>query len=246
MSDLFQWPEFLTDFAKSAAEHGFDSQVILETEDGPLMAWERRGDGPLVYLSAGIHGDEPAGPLAALELMKAGAFANEIHWLICPALNPGGLALGTRENRQGHDLNRDYFLRETMEVAAHARWLSRDRVPDMFISLHEDWESEGFYFYEINLKEDEPDRVASVLSAVAPHFEAEPGPEIDGHEVREAGWIYHGAEADLPDAWPEAIFLAKRGCPLSFTFETPSKALLKDRVAAHVAGFRSLVGQIKP
>lgn len=244
MLDPFRWPDFLDDFGELAAGCGFKSEVILETEDGPVTAWEREGCGPLVYLSAGIHGDEPAGPLAALELMRAGAFIEDIHWLICPALNPGGLKLGTRENRQGHDLNRDYFLHNTVEVAAHARWLSRDRVPDVFFSLHEDWESEGFYFYEINLKKDAPERAASVLSAVAPYFQAERGPEIDGHEVREPGWIYHGAEADLPDAWPEAIFLAKRGCPLSFTFETPSKGLLKERVAAHVAGFNSLMSRI--
>jgi len=243
----FQWPHFLDEFAKQAAEQGFVSEVILNTEDGPLMAWERKGkDGaPLIYLSAGIHGDEPAGPLATLELMKTGAFSEDAHWLICPAINPGGLALGTRENRQGHDLNRDYFRHETLEVAAHARWLSRDRVPDVFVSLHEDWESEGFYFYEINLGEDEPDRADSLLSSVAPYFKAELGPEIDGHDIREPGWIYHCAEADLPDEWPEAIFLAKQGCSLSFTFETPSKALLEKRVSAHAACFRVLMNQIE-
>lgn len=246
MIDPFKWPEFLDDFAESAAMQGFGSEVILETEDGAMVAWERasRGDGPQIYLSAGIHGDEPAGPLAALELMKSGAFSEDVHWLICPALNPGGLALGTRENRQECDLNRDYFLRESLEVAAHARWLTRDRVPDVFISLHEDWESKGFYFYEINLREDEPERAASVLSAVSPHFEPEPGPEIDGHEVREPGWIFHCAEADLPDEWPEAIFLAKRGCPLSFTLETPSQQALDSRVNAHIAAFKQLLNDL--
>lgn len=244
MSDLFQWPQFLADFSKSAGRCGFVSEVISETEDGAMMAWERKGSGPLIYLSAGIHGDEPAGPLAALELMKSGAFSEDVHWLICPALNPGGLALGTRENRQGHDLNRDYFLRKTMEVAAHARWLSRGPVPDVFFSLHEDWESEGFYFYEINLREDDPERAAKVLNAVGAHFDMEPEPEIDGHEVREPGWIYHGAEADLPDAWPEAIFLAKRGCKLSFTLETPSQADLESRVKAHIAAFKQLVKDV--
>ena len=54
--------------------------------------------------------------------------------------------------------------------------------------------------------------------------------------MREKGWIYHEAKADFPDSWPEAIYMAQRGCPLSFTFETPSCAAeLGDRVAALVA-----------
>lgn len=244
MPDLLKLPDFFTEFSSAAGRHGFVPHLLLDTPDGPLMAWERECEGPLVYLSAGIHGDEPAGPLAALEMMENGFFSENIHWVICPALNPGGLALGRRENRQGIDLNRDYFLQSSLEVAAHSRWLSRLEVPDVFISLHEDWESKGFYFYEINLGEDRPDRAAAILSAVSAHFCPEPGPEIDGHDIREPGWIYHCAEADLPDSWPEAIFLAKRGCPLSFTFETPSKASLPVRVAAHIAGLHSLLEHV--
>ena len=244
MALSFDWKSFIPDFSASALEEGFRESLLLETGDGPLLAWEKDGDGPTVYLSAGIHGDEPAGPLAVLRLMKSGFFRDGRRWLLCPALNPGGLALGTRENRAGLDLNRDYLLKGTPEIAAHSAWLSRQPLPDVFVSLHEDWETEGFYFYEINLGEDNPGRAAAILSSISAHFPPEPGPEIDGHEVREPGWIYHRAEADLPDSWPEAIYLAKRGCPLSFTFETPSKACLESRISAHVAGLSRLLGEI--
>eukprot|EP00903_Cladosiphon_okamuranus_P003457 g3455.t1 len=180
-------------------------------EDGPLMAWEKPGDGPVVYLSAGMHGDEPAGPLAALEMMERGLFGANRHWLICPAMNPGGLALHTRENRMGKDLNRDYLKQETLEVAAHIRWLSRKPVPDLFVSLHEDWESTGFYFYEINCGQDRPEVAHAILSAASDIMPVEPEVVIDEHEVREAGWIFHCADADMPNHWPEAIYLAKKG-----------------------------------
>jgi hypothetical protein len=52
---------------------------------------------------------------------------------------------------------------------------------------------------------------------------------------RAPGWIFHEPEPDEPHGWPEAIFLAKHGCPLSFTFETPSQGELRDRVAAQCA-----------
>lgn len=244
MNDLFSLPGFFEEFSAAAHGEGFVPHVLADTPDGPVFVWEREGKGKVGYLSAGIHGDEPAGPLAALEIMRSGGFAEGFHWFVCPALNPGGLVLGTRENRRHIDLNRDYLQLRSLEIAAHTRWLARIPTPGLFVSLHEDWESEGFYFYEINLGADSPERADAVLAAVSEIFPPEPGPEIDGHEVREPGWIYHAAEADLPDSWPEAIYLAKKGCPLSFTFETPSKARMRDRIAAHVAAFRSLLDRV--
>ncbi|MEP2775229.1 MAG: M14 family metallocarboxypeptidase [Luteolibacter sp.] len=246
MPELFDWRTFPGEFSAAATAHGFVPEVIADTEDGPIMGWERAGGGPRVYISAGIHGDEPSGPLALLRMMEVGFFCESISWTICPALNPGGLSLGTRENRSQADLNRDYLVHSTSEVAAHSRWLSRRPAPCLFISLHEDWESEGFYFYEINLGEDKPERAAAILTAVNPFFPPEPGPEIDDHEVREDGWICHRAEADLPESWPEAIYLAKNGCELSFTLETPSSKDLSKRVAAHQAAVAEILRHSLP
>ncbi len=239
MTPGFSLPEFIAAFSEVAKKADFVACQLTELAAGPLLVWQRAakipGKAPHIYLSAGIHGDEPAGPLAMLALLQQGKLSPEITWSLCPALNPSGLMAGTRENATGHDLNRDYLVRETQEVAAHAKWLDFLPTPDLFISLHEDWETTGFYFYEIRLGEDSPQLAREILAAVRPHFSAEPGPEIDGHEVRENGWIYHAAEPDLEDGWPEAIWLAKSGCPLSFTFETPSQAPLDRRVAAHLA-----------
>ncbi len=240
----FLWGEYCTEFALAAEIRGFSREILADFTMGPLLAWERPGPGPRVYLSAGIHGDEPAGPLALLELMRNEFFSEEVHWLLCPALNPDGLAAASRENAQGIDLNRDYWSLTTAEVATHARWLTSQPAPDLCISLHEDWETSGFYFYEINLGEDDPERAAEILSAVHPWLPAEACAEIDGHACRSPGWIYHEAEPDLPEGWPEAIYLAKMGCPLSFTFETPSCAKLETRVAAHCAAIRAVCGNL--
>jgi murein peptide amidase A len=239
VSERFDWPQFQADFPQVAAASGFVPAILTHTEAGEVIAWEKPGNGPLVYLSSGIHGDEPAGPLALLELMRSDTFGPEASWILCPALNPTGLLAGTRESASGQDLNRDYWTRRNPEVSAHAAWLETRAVPDVFISLHEDWETTGFYFYEINCCQDSPERASAILDAVAPWFQPEPCSCIDDHDVRDTGWIYHAAEADLPECWPEAIFLAKLGCPVSFTFETPSQALLSSRVAAHAAAVKA-------
>lgn len=239
MSDCFHWHAFSKNFERAARTAGFSPSVLTDTCAGPLLAWNRPGDGKHVYLSAGIHGDEAAGPLALLELMRDGFFAAGPNWSLCPALNPTGLASGRRENAEGMDLNRDYWSKNTREVAAHTAWFCSRPLPGLFLSLHEDWESKGFYLYEINRGEDRPERARRILDAVRPWFPPEPGPQIDDHTPRQPGWIFHAAEADEPENWPEAIFLSKQGCPLSFTFETPSTAVLDSRVAAHCAAVRA-------
>ena len=240
MSGVFKWLEFQKDFREAALAVGFVPTSLMELSAGPLVAWERPGSGPRIYLSAGIHGDEPAGPLAVLELLREGFFDKSIYWLLCPALNPSGLAALIRENDDGIDLNRDYYLRETREVAAHTDWFKAQPAFALFISLHEDWETEGFYFYEINLATEDLLRTQSILAAVSPWFMPELGPMIDGHEISGPGWIYHTAEPDVPEGWPEAIYLAKNGCPISFTFETPSHAPLEQRIAAHMAAVKAV------
>lgn len=238
------WSEFHRAFHEAATAAGFVRELLWETAGGHITAWEKPGDGPHLYLSAGMHGDEPAGPFALLALLESGFFGPHARWSLCPTLNPTGLASSTRENDRGIDLNRDYWLRGTPEIAAHVGWLGRIGRPDLFISLHEDWETSGFYFYEINLGPDTPDRAHRILQAVEPVFPRERGPVIDGHDVREDGWIYHAAEPDLPEGWPEAIYLAKIGCPLSFTFETPSRAEIHHRIAAHIAGVKAACASI--
>jgi protein MpaA len=225
---------FLDDFAVAAAAQGFERVAVGQSAGGPLWAFGKVvADRPIVYLSAGIHGDEPAGPEALRRLLDAGVFDGRASWWLCPVLNPWGLANGHRGNVDGHDLNRDYLARATREVAQHAGWLESLAVPELFLSLHEDWETSGFYLYEINTSGNES-FARKVIAAVAPIFPPEPEATIDDHPVTAPGWIYHPADPDIPGDWPEAIFIAKRGCPLSFTFETPSSAKWDDRVRAQV------------
>lgn len=224
-----------------AAGAGFERVSMGTIGDFELVAYERlRPNAPLIYVSAGIHGDEPAGPLAVERFFEEGGFCDELSWMICPMLNPTGLARGTRENADGVDLNRDYLSRETAEVQAHVAWLERHPSPDVVLSLHEDWESTGFYLYEINCAACISD-AEEVIKAVSRVFPPEPETRIDDHDVRKPGWIFHEAEADEPGNWPEAIWLAKNGAAVSYTFETPSSAGLEQRVDAQLRAVRSAV-----
>ena len=56
-----------------------------------------------LYISAGIHGDEPAAPLAALRLIQENRWPETAEIILLPCLNPIGFTLNQRENADGDD-----------------------------------------------------------------------------------------------------------------------------------------------
>ncbi len=113
-----------------------------------------------------MHGDEPAGPLAVLRLLQEDDWPGDAAIWLCPCLNPTGFPLNRRENASGIDLNRDYRHLQSAEVRAHVAWLERQPRFDLALCLHEDWESNGFYLYELN-PENRPSFAEKILEAAA-------------------------------------------------------------------------------
>src|SRR5204862_1692403 len=102
------------------------------------------------YLSGSTQGDEPAGPLAMRQLIQENLWPAHLSLSILPALNPTAFPLNTRDNCDGTDLNRQYLQPKAEETRAHIRWLEQQPQFDLCLALHEDWESHGFYLYELN------------------------------------------------------------------------------------------------
>jgi len=186
-----------------------------------------------LYISTGIHGDEPAGPLAARQLLQQDVWPPGLEIWICPCLNPTGFISNRRENRDGLDLNRQYLAAEAAETVAHVAWLMRQPPFDLCLCLHEDWEAHGFYLYELN-----PDRLPSLADAMV----ARVGNicPIDRSEIIEGrpaqnGIIRPDLDPHTRPQWPEAFFLITHKTRLSYTLEAPSDFPLTVRVAALVA-----------
>jgi murein peptide amidase A len=189
---------------------------------------------PRIYISTGIHGDEPAGPLAARQLLREPACLDGFDLWLCPCLNPMGFVLNRRENREGLDLNRQYRNPKAGETAAHIAWLERQPSFDLCLCLHEDWEAYGFYLYELN-----PDRQPSLAKAIVADV-GEVCP-IDRSEVIEGrpaanGVIRPSVDPRSRPDWPEAFFLITAKARRAYTLEAPSDYPLATRVAALVAG----------
>jgi protein MpaA len=231
-----------------AAEHnGWTAENICEIGGLPVLGWHRLPLGAgkpacRIYLSAGIHGDEPAGPMAALSLLRENLWPNGAELFVVPCLNPAGFALNQRENASGVDLNRDYLTPQSTECRSHIAWLQRQPDFDYYFCLHEDWESLGFYLYEQN-PDARPSLAKAMIEAAKNVCPVEESASIEGRPA--AGGIIRPAvnPKDRPD-WPEAFYLISHKSRQGYTLEAPSDFPLPARVEALVAAISAAVAGI--
>jgi predicted deacylase len=187
-----------------------------------------------IYLSTGIHGDEPAGPLAALRLLQENQWPANAELWFCPCLNPMGFVLNRRENDQDIDLNRQYRHLEAAETRTHIAWLERQPQFDLCLCLHEDWESHGFYIYELN-PEKRPSLAENMVARIAEVCPIDPSEIIEDRPARN-GIIRPNLDPATRPQWAEAFYLIVNKTRLSYTLEAPSDFPLTTRVNALVAG----------
>ena len=203
--------------------------MVVESE-----AWDRRK--PSVYLSAGIHGDEPA-PVEALicwaedSLGKFSGRSGARGWKnwnlqIFPCLNPWGLERNIRFDAEGRDLNRFYNSRKVPQVNAQLS-LMKGREYDLAITLHEDYDARGFYLYEVSAAR--PHWGESLCSEISPILPTDPRKKIDGHAARN-GLIRRKVNEKIMKGHPEAFLLHFLHAKRTFTLETPSEEALARRV----------------
>ena len=232
--------EVLCQIETTAAEQGWQSADFLHLGSLRLFGLRRAARSAKtmgrkrIYISTGIHGDEPAGPQAVLRLLRENHWPAHCDLWLCPCLNPAGFVLNRRENDRGVDLNRDYRHLRSDETRAHTAWLLRQPRFDLSLCLHEDWESHGFYVYELN-----PDHQPSLAEAMI--AEVSKVCPIDLSEVIEdrpakGGIIRPKLDPGSRPQWPEAFWLITNRTRLSYTLEAPSDFPLPTRVAALVAG----------
>ena len=193
------------------------------------------GDPLRVGIFAGIHGDEPAGTLAAHQLatwaqtMPPQLAGYELH--LYPVCNPTGVAAKTRHSRAGLDLNREFWCgSDQPEVKQLEAELRAERY-DVIISLHEDDTSYGLYGFVSGglLSEHLLEPALTAASQFLPRNQA---PIIDGFPafrgiIREG---YRGVLSAPPEQRPRA---------LEMVFETPVDAPLHLRVKASVVAVQT-------
>jgi protein MpaA len=234
--------EILRDVEHVARSYGWQPEVFHASDGFQWFALHRKptlasSQTFRVYLSTGIHGDEPAGPLAALRLIRDNQWPAQAEIILLPCLNPIGFANNKRENAEGIDLNRDYLQPQSPEIRAHVAWLEKQAGFDLSLCLHEDWESHGFYLYELN-PDHKPSRAEGMIAAVAPVCLIDHSEIIEGREAH-GGIIRPSLDPRTRPLWPEAFWLLQHKTRLSYTLEAPSDFPLEVRVKALVTAVKT-------
>lgn len=192
-----------------------------------------------VVITAGIHGDEPAGVEAVTRLIETpqewSPRLAPFDVTIFPCLNPTGFSCNSRTNGAGIDLNRTFDQAdpplETGLIKTRLAANGRHPAFDAAIEFHEDSDGQGFYLYELATAL--PHIGDDVVAAVAPLVTIDPRSLIEGLPAK--GGVIRpdpaGLRDTLPGQWPQALYSAHTGIPSCLTLETPSTLLPIDRRA---------------
>lgn len=186
-----------------------------------------------IYLSAGIHGDEPASTEALIVWAETNANRlPELPLILFPCLNPWGLISNQRTDATGTDLNRRFHSDDRGVISALKKVIGPYQF-SVALMLHEDYDGQGLYLYEI--KRQMPYWGEALLDAARAVIPIDPRPRIDRRIARN-GLIRRRFDPRrfLELGFPEAIWLHQNHATRSLTIETPSEFALEQRVKAHV------------
>src|SRR5215471_7082907 len=145
-------PHLLARWKRLARSLRLKTESLCKVGDYEILVMERRGDARGLYVSAGIHGDEPGATEGLFRWAVRGGLeellSRRIPFLIAPCLNPWGIANNRRSNAQGVDLNRQ-FLSEKISPIPELRARVKCAHYQLALTLHEDYDGQGLYLYEV-------------------------------------------------------------------------------------------------
>ncbi len=218
-----------------AREAGLKLVPFARAGDYPVYGLQtppgRRGG---LYVSAGIHGDEPAATEGLIHWaekhLAALVRSRSLPLMILPCLNPWGLVNNQRADAEGRDVNR-LFDGSDFAPVSELKQLLAAWTFELGLNLHEDYDARGIYLYEINPRP--PDFGSGLLQVASAVLPIDDRRRIDGRPFK-AGLALRRANLARFPLHPEAIYLHLHHGSHVITFETPSEFSLGPRVHAHV------------
>lgn len=196
----------------------------------PRLVFQRVSEEPSIKLGifAGIHGDEPAGVQALIELVRVldslPTIGRQYAIHLYPLCNPTGYEDGTRESRAGKDLNREFWRNSSEpEVQLLERELEREQYHGL-VALHSDDTSDGLYGFVGGATLTEH-LLKPALTAAAVALPVNEAAEIDGFHA--INGIIRSAYGGILTAPPGA-----RPAPFEIVLESPGAAPLHLQSAA--------------
>ncbi len=248
------------------------SSISLKNSSYPLYCFRytaQQKSSPLIYISAGIHGDEPAGVECALRFVELLADdkrhnffpfpLNEYNWLISPCDNPYGYERDIRENAAGLDLNRMFetpiqcpetaFIAESLQRTqcsppqnTHSNHTTKKRARiELALDLHEDSDSNGFYLWERRTSQCFPIGNA-IVNNVAGLCAINREPQIENHH-NENG-VVTLLDKVTTKGWTRGRYLAEQVNTRCLILETPTQLDWETRIAVHLMAVQTAIKHV--
>jgi hypothetical protein len=248
------------------------SSISLKNSPYPLYCLRytaQQKSFPLIYVSAGIHGDEPAGVECALRLVELlvdndlhNPFPfplNEYNWLISPCDNPYGYERDIRENAAGFDLNRMFetpiqcpetaFIAESLQrnqcvhlQNTHNNDTKRKRGEiELALDLHEDSESNGFYLWERRTSQCFPIGNA-IVKNVEELCAINREPLIENHHNKNG--VVTLLDKVATKGWTRGRYLGEQVNTRCLILETRTQLDWETRIAAHLMAIQTAVKHV--
>ena len=198
------------------------------------------GNSKKVLISAGIHGDEPAGVetlRSYLERKEYSQFLQNWEITLIPCINPFGYEYGTRENHDGVDLNRQFKSLSPPKEVALVQSVFQSPY-DLTLELHEDEDSSGYYTYHSGASEPRMEFVQRILKEVEKVMPLNLDAEIDGSPAN-GGIIDRIPDHETMDWWPMALYSLSKKTGTCLTLETALKFPMEVRTEAHLSAIRA-------
>jgi hypothetical protein len=194
-----------------------------------------------IGLFAAIHGDEPAGALAAAsfltELSREPDIAENFLLQVYPVCNPTGFEDNTRYSRKGRDLNREFWRNSNEpEVRALEQELRTGHFSGL-IQLHADDTSDGLYGFVRGHTLTE-NLLRPALREAGQILPRNVNKIIDGFAARD-GIIYDSYDGVL--AAPADM----DPVPFEIILETPHQAALEAQVQAFQTALRVILREYR-
>ena len=204
-----------------------------------------KGNPRRVLISAGIHGDDPAGVetvCAFLENELYKNFLKDWEFTILPCINPTGYDAGTRNNQDDIDLNRTFKEEQVpREVAFVKRILEHPYHLDL--ELHEYVDSPGYYVYQKDHSAPLSSLGRTILDRVERIHPLNMAEDIEGTPA-DRGLLSRLSDPGEMEWWPMALYAYKRGCRHVFTLETSPALPMDRRIKAHLEAIRAALETI--
>lgn len=226
------------------------NRALLLSEAGPPGR-------PVVHVTAGVHGDEPAGPWALLALAEAGMLDQRFSYRLWPCTNPSGYEAGTRTNAEGNDINRSFTAESSTPESRAIMQANEGCRFALAIDLHEDFEADGFYCYEPVIDGGAPLSQAILWAIEAAGFPLQTLDHlfdlgyphdlsaVDQLRTLERGRVLVNAQAERRffPGLPQSLYLLRTSTRRTVTVETPRKRAWEDRITMHRIAVVSALAQ---